>query len=339
MRLKHTRRTLLAGVAAMLCVTTVPAVAQEGLRIAAVVQSLDTEFNVLWADAIQAHPLVADGTVELNVFDGRMDPYNQATQIDTAISQGYDAIIFIPVDINAGNDPVERAEEAGVPVIGSNTLISETDLYTSYIASNDVDAGHILARSVAERIGGEGEVFVIEGMIGQSAQVQRGQGIAEELENHPGITVSETQTANWSRAEALSLVENWLISHGGEVDGIIAHNDEMALGAMEAVRAYGIDPATMPIAGVDGITDALLAAKRGEVMSTLQDANAQAQGAMDLAIAAAMGDQAGSYTPKADVWTVNGGALEWSGTEQQHYTVPWVPVTAENVDDLLELRG
>jgi ABC-type sugar transport system substrate-binding protein len=331
-----TRRALLTGATAMSLVAVASlAEAQEGLRIAAVVQSLDTEFNVLWADAAQAHPLVQDGTVELTILDGQMDPYNQASQIDTAISQDYDAIIFIPVDIDAGNDPVKRAEEAGVPVIGSNTLISDTSLYTSFIASDDVEAGRILASSVIDRIGDEGTVFVIEGMIGQSAQVQRLEGIQSVLAEHPGITVAEQQTANWSRAEALSLVENWLTSHSGEVDGIIAENDEMAIGALEAARAYGIDVTKFPIAGVDGITDALLGVQRGELMSTLQDADALAQGAIDLAIVAA---GQSDYQPRAAVWDVNGGPLEWKGVETQQYTVPWVPVTSENVEDLLALR-
>ena len=330
-----TKRVLLAGTAA-LSLLAGAARAQDDLRIAAVVQSLDTEFNVLWADAAQAHPLVVDGTVELTILDGQMDPYNQASQIDTAISQDFDAIIFIPVDIDAGNDPVKRAMDAGVPVIGSNTLISDTSLYTSFIASNDVEAGRILAESVIDRVGEEGSVFIIEGMIGQSAQVQRLEGIQAALAEHPGITVLEQQTANWSRADALSLTENWLTSHGGEVGGIIAQNDEMAIGALEAVRAYGIDPTTLPIAGVDGITDALTGVQRGELMSTLQDANALAHGAIDLAIVAA---GQSDYQPRAAVWTVNGGALEWNGVETQQYTVPWVPVTPENVEDLLALRA
>ncbi|RUT31376.1 sugar ABC transporter substrate-binding protein [Arsenicitalea aurantiaca] len=310
------------------------AAAQEA-RIAAVVQSLDTEFNVLWADAANRHPLVEDGTIALTVLDGRMDALQQSNQFDTAIAEGYDAIIFVPVDINAGNDPVQRAMEAGIPVIGSNTLISDTDLYESYISSNDVEAGRILAESVIEKMGGSGNVVIVEGMIGQSAQVQRLEGIEEALAANPDVTVLEQRTANWSRAEALSLVENWLISRGGEINGIIAQNDEMAIGALEAVKAAGLDPAEVPVAGVDGVTDALLAVQRGEMMSTLQDADAQAQGAIDLAMAAIEGE---GYEPRAAVWDVNGGEMAWDGGQSQQYSVPWVPVTADNVEDLLAMR-
>ena len=334
MAMSVNRRIVLAAILGVSALAANAAQAAD-LRVAAIVQSLDTEFNVLWANAAERHPLVQDGTIELTILDGRMDPFNQSNQFDTAINEGYDAIIFIPVDINAGNDPVARAMEAGVPVIGSNTLISDTDLYQSYISSNDVVAGEMLARSVIERLDGEGNVVIVEGMIGQSAQVQRLEGIQKVLAEYPGINVVETRTANWSRAEALTLVENWLISNGGDIQGVIAENDEMAIGALEAVKAYGLDPANVPVAGVDGITDALLAVQRGEMMSTLQDANALAQGAIDLAAAAAQGD---SYEPRAEIWDVNGGSLEWGDGTEQQYSVPWVPVTADNVDELLALR-
>jgi ABC-type sugar transport system substrate-binding protein len=304
-------------------------------RIAAIVQSLNTEYNVLWANAAQAHPAVKDGTAKLTILDGRLDAFTQSSLFDTAITEKYDAIIFIPVDINAGNDPVQRAIAAGIPVFGSNTLITNTNLYKSYINSNDVEAGQILAESVIDKMGGKGNVVIIEGMIGQSAQVQRLQGIQKTLAAHPDVKVLEMKTANWTRAESMALTEDWLTAHPGQINGIIAENDEEALGALEAVKGRGLDPTKLPIAGVDGITDALLAVKRGEMMSTLQDADAQAKGAIDLALRAIIG---ASYKPRAAVWDVNGGKLAWNDGSTQHYYVPWVPVTAANVDSLLAMR-
>jgi ABC-type sugar transport system substrate-binding protein len=332
-----TRRGALTALAAagMAAVGFSTNAAAEPKRIAAVVQSLDTEYNVLWANAANAHPALKDGTATLTIFDGRMDALNQSNQFDTAITEKYDAIIFIPVDIDAGVDPVRRAKEAGVTIIGSNTLVNDTSLYDSYISSNDVEAGKILAESVIQKMGGKGNVVVIEGMIGQSAQVQRLQGIEETLKKYPDVKVLDQKTANWSRAEALTLMENWLNAYSGQINGVIGQNDEMAIGALEAIKAAGLDPATVPVAGVDGVTDALLAAKRGEMMSTLQDADAQAQGAIDLALVRAVGE---SYKPRAAVWAVNGGQLAWDGGMNQHYSVPWVPVTAENVDALLAMR-
>ena len=233
------------------------------------------------------------------VFDGRMDALTQANQFDTIITQRFDAIIFIPVDVSAGIGPATQAKAAGIPVIGSNTLLADRSLYISYIGSESVTSGEYVAHGVIDRLGGKGNVVVLEGLIGQSAQIERRQGINKALAESPNIKVLETKSANWSRAEAQSLMENWLTSHGSAINGVISHNDEMALGAIEAMKARGINFATHPVGGVDGLTDALEAVKRGEMFTTLQDANAQAQGSIDLALKVLIGK---AYQPMSDIW-------------------------------------
>lgn len=331
-----TRRSLMgaaAGIALAAGILPAASAQAEPLRIAAIVQSLNTEYNVLWADAAQAHPALGDGTATLTILDGRQDMLTQSNLFDTAITEKYDAIIFIPVDIDAGNEPIERAKAAGIPVFGSNTMVSRPELYDAYINSDDVEAGEILARSVIDKAGPEAKIVILEGMLGQSAQVQRLQGIQNVLKEFPGVTVLEQNTANWSRAEAITLMENFLTAHGSEIQGVLGENDEIAVGAIEALRNQGIDPRTVPVAGVDGIKDALEAVKRGEqLVSILQDANGQAQGAIDLALAKLLG---ADYQPRAAVWDVNGGTLAWNGGKDQHYYVPWLAVTAANVDSIL----
>ena len=333
--MKMTRRSLF-GAAAGLCLATgfsSSAAHAEALKIAAIVQSLNTEYNVLWADAAKAHPALSDGTATLTILDGRQDVLTQSNLFDTAITEKYDAIVFIPVDIDAGNEPIERAKAAGIPVFGSNTVVSNTALYDAYINSNDVEAGELLAKAVIDKAGPDAKIVILEGMLGQSAQVQRLEGIQKALKDNPGVTVLEQNTANWSRAEAITLMENVLTAHGKDVQGVLAENDEMAVGAIEGIRNHGLDPKSVPVAGVDGIKDALEAVKRGEQqMSILQDASGQAQGAIDLALSKLAGE---SYKPRAAVWDVNGGKLAWNGGKEQHYYVPWLAVTAENVDAVL----
>ncbi len=185
-----------------------------------------------------------------------------------------------------------------------------------------------------DAIGCTGNVVIIEGPLGQSAQTQRLEGNEKALAECPDVVVLEQQTANWSRAEAQTLMENWLTSHAGEIDGIIGQNDEMALGAIEAIKAAGLDVSDFSIAGIDGVTDALNAVKAGEMSSILQDARAQAQGALDVAIAAATD---GAYEPQSDIWTLY-PQMGWEGGEGTYYDVPWTPVTADNVDNLLAQR-
>ena len=129
-------------------------------------------------------------------------------------------------------------------------------------------------------------------------------------------------------------MENWLTANPGVIDGVIGQNDEMALGAIEAIKAADLNVEDFAIAGIDGITDALLAVKAGDMASILQDARAQAQGALDLAISYA---KDGDYEPQSDIW-VTYTDMPWNGGTDAEYSVPWTPVTTENVDALLELR-
>ena len=304
-------------------------------RIAVPLQGLTAQFMQLWVRGAQAHPAIRNGLAALTVFDGRMDALTQTNQFDTVITQRYDAIIFIPVDIEAGVGPAATARTAGIPVIGSNTLVADRSLYRCYIGSDAVVSGKDVARAVIGRMGGKGKVVILEGPIGHSAQIERRQGINGVLAQSPNVKVLETKSANWSRAEALALMENWLTAHGREIQGVISQNDEMALGAIEAIKARGIDLATLPVGGIDGLTDALEAVKRGEMSTTLQDANAQAQGSIDLALRTLIGP---SYQPMSAIWNQYPGQLDWGDGIQTQYMVPWTPVTLENVDRLLRLR-
>lgn len=301
-------------------------------KIGAAVYGLNAEFMQIWAAALENHLAVKEGKVEVTVFDGRYDALVQQEQFETMITQGYDAIIFVPIDIEAGATAVQLAADAGIPVFGSNTRVN-SDLLTAYVGSDDVQSGYMEAKYVLDQIGCTGNVVIIEGPIGQSAQIQRLEGNQKALAECPDVKVVEQQTANWSRAEAQTLMENWLTAHPGEIAGIIGQNDEMALGAIEAVKAAGLNVSDFAIAGIDGVTDALLAVKAGDMASILQDGAAQAQGALDLAIKAVQPD----YEPMSPIWEAYTD-MPWNGGADAEYSVPWTPVTLDNVDALLELR-
>jgi putative xylitol transport system substrate-binding protein len=299
-------------------------------KIGAAVYGLKAEYMRLWVNALQRHPDVQSGLVSITVFDGQYDASVQQSQFETMVTQGYDAILFVPIDINAGAAAVSTAAVAGIPVIGSNTRVN-SDKLTSYIGSNDMLSGNMEAEAVAKAIGGKGNVVIIEGPIGQSAQIERRKGNLEALAKYPKVKVLEMKTANWSRAEALSLMENWLNAYPSKINGIIGQNDEMALGAIQAVKQAGLDVKKFPTAGIDGVTDAMLAVKNNEMVSILQDATGQAQGALDIALRKIIGE---SYVPKAAFWK----SVDWGKTLQTQYNVPWVPITLKNVDTLLAER-
>ncbi len=308
--------------------------AEKSYKIGAAVYGLKAEYMRLWTTALERHPAVASGLANITVFDGNYDASVQQSQFETMVTQGFDAIIFVPIDIEAGAAAVELAASEGIPVIGSNTRVN-SDKLTSYIGSDDVQSGAMEADAVLKKIDYKGNVVIIEGPIGQSAQIERRKGNLQIVEQYPDVKVLEMKTANWSRAEAMALMENWLSAHPGQIHGIIGQNDEMALGAIQALKAAGLDPKEYGIAGIDGVTDAMLAVKAGETVSILQDAKAQAQGALDLALRALIGDE---YKPQADCWTQYADGMPWGDKLEPIYNVPWTPITLENVDALLEER-
>lgn len=326
-------KKLMIALASATALLASPALAQEKLKIGAAPYGLNAEFMQIWSAALEEHPAVKSGEVELTVFDGRYDALVQQEQFNTMITQQFNAIIFVPIDIEAGATAVQAAHDAGIPVIGSNTRVN-SDLLTAYVGSDDTVSGYMEAKTVLEKIGCKGNVVIIEGPIGQSAQISRLEGNKKALAECPDVKVLEQQTANWSRAEAQTLMENWLTAHKGQINGVIGQNDEMALGAIEAIKSAGLNVNDFAIAGIDGVTDALTAVKEGTMTSILQDARAQAQGALDLAIFQAT---KGAYKPQSDIWAQYPD-MPFNDGKDKEYNVPWTPVTSQNVDKLLEAR-
>src|SRR5699024_189410 len=158
-----------------------------------------------------------------------------------------------------------------------------TDKLTSYVGSQDVSAGEEIMQYMIDYMESEEfNIVVLEGPMGQSAQLQRWEGINNVLADYEGIEILAYDTANWSRSEAMTLMETWLTTYGDEIDAVVAENDEMALGARQAIEAEGYD---IPCIGIDGITDAVTAIQNGGMIaSDFQDAEGQISGAIDAAV-------------------------------------------------------
>ena len=133
-----------------------PAMAQDKkLKIGATTYGLNAEFMQIWSAALKQHPAVKSGDVELTVFDGRYDALVQQEQFNTMITQKFDAIIFVPIDVEAGAAAVQAAHDAGIPVVGSNARVN-SDLLTSYVGSNDAMSGEMEAKAVLDKMGCKG---------------------------------------------------------------------------------------------------------------------------------------------------------------------------------------
>lgn len=200
---------------------------------------------------------------------------NQASQIDTLVNQEVDAIIIVPAQADSLRPQLQAANDAGIPVLTVNTTLDFTDLITSSVLPDDVAAGEQEMRQMAEALGGEGNIVVLQGPLGSSPEINRTQGIMNVLEEYPNIEVLAMDTSNWARDQATNLMANWITSFGDAIDGVVAENDDMALGAIQAMKEAGIDP-LLPVVGIDGIEDGIRAVQAGEMIgSSLQHGRVQ----------------------------------------------------------------
>jgi len=220
--------------------------------------------------------------VRLIVNDAQRSAARQVQQIENFVAQKVHAVILNPCEVEASAPAVDRALAAGIPVVNVN---SETrSAPTAFVGSRDEESARIAMDYIARRLGGKGGVVMMHGFMGQAAQIKRDRGAREVLAKQPGMRLLAEQTAEWSRAKALSLMENWMQAHGERIGAVFAQNDEMAMGALlalERAKAKG----KVVVVGVDAIADALQAVKDGRLDATVfQDAAGQGRGAVETAV-------------------------------------------------------
>ncbi len=241
-----------------------------------------------------------EGGIKVQIEDAQNDVAKQLDQINNFIASGVSAIIVNPVDTSATQAMSDAAAAAGVPLVYVNRQPINLDTLPdnqAFVASNEVDSGTLETIALCDNWAGEGKtevnVYVLQGELSNQAAVQRTQDIYDVIDAGKckvKVNVIDQQTANWSRDQAQNLMTNWL-STGAAFDGVIANNDEMAIGAIQAMKAAGIDMATVQVGGVDATQDALAAMQAGDLdVTVFQNAAAQGSGALDAAQKLAAGE-------------------------------------------------
>ncbi len=190
----------------------------------------------------------------------------QAQLVDEAIAKGVDSVVMTPVDSKAIIPVVARLKEANIPIINLNTRIADDTLYETFVGLENINQGYDTAKALFDGMGGKGKIFIIEGSTGAQTSIDRVKGVEKALTEYPEIEVIAQQSANYNRAEALNVVQNLLQAHP-DVDAIFCCNDEMALGAAEAVDAAG-KTGQIKISGQDANDDACEAIREGKIFVT-----------------------------------------------------------------------
>ena len=233
--------------------------------------------------------------VDIQIEDAQNDVGKQLNQIQNFIASGVDAIVVNPVDTDATVAMTNAAADAGVPLVYVNREpINVDDLpdNQAFVASNEVESGTLETFEICKMLGGKGKAVVLMGELSNQAARQRTADIHDvlELEMCNRIEIVEEQSGNWKRTEGADLMTNWL-SAGVEFDAVIANNDEMAIGAIQAMKAAGISMDDVIVGGVDATQDALAAMAAGDLdVTVFQDAAGQGSGAINAALQLARGE-------------------------------------------------
>ncbi|MBF9033076.1 substrate-binding domain-containing protein [Rhodobacterales bacterium HKCCE2091] len=238
--------------------------------------------------------------VDLQIEDAQNDVARQLDQINNFIASGVDAVIVNPVDTSATEAMTAAAQSAGVPLVYVNREPINVDTLPdnqAFVASDERESGTLETIEICDILSEQGtdpaRVYILMGELSNQAAVQRTQDIFDVIEaGNCAVTLEiiDQQTANWSRDEAQDLVTNWL-STGEEFHAVISNNDEMAIGAIQAMTAAGISMDDVVVGGVDATQDALVAMSEGQLdVTVFQDAAGQGAGAVDAALALARGE-------------------------------------------------
>jgi len=260
--------------------------AMADVRIGISIAQVDDVFLAQMRDYMAAHGKQLQG-VTLQFEDAQGDVVRQLNQVLSFTAQGMDAIIVNPVDTAATAKITEDAQKAHIPLVYVNRRPETPQLPVGvgYVGSDEVKAGEMQMRYLADKMGGKGNLAIMLGLLSNDATHNRTRGVKSVLKDYPNIHVVEEQTADWQRSKAMDLMNNWIVS-GKQIDAVAANADEMAIGAAMAIRQAGLQPGKdILVGGSDGGPAGLEAIKKDDLSVTVyQDNKGQAYGSIDLAL-------------------------------------------------------
>lgn len=210
--------------------------------------------------------------VELLFSDGQQQQENQIKAIRTFIAQRVDVIGVSPV-VETGWDSVfQEAKDAGIPIIlvDRRAEVSD-DLYTTYLGSDFIEEGQNAALVMVDLLEGEGKIIELVGTIGSAPAIDRAAGFRQVIQEYPDIQIIASQPGDFTRAKGEESMADMLQLFGDDIDAVYAHNDDMAIGAIGAIEAYGLRPGKdIKIVSIDAIRDAFQMMIDGKLNATVE---------------------------------------------------------------------
>lgn len=283
-------KTLAASSLLVLSLSSTPALAA---KIGVTMSAFDDNFLTVLRNGMGKYA-ESQKDISLQFEDAQGDVGKQLNQIQNFIAQKVDAIIVNAVDTDATPKMTKLASSAGIPLVYVNRMPADKSLpeKVAYVGSNEVDSGTLQMKEVCKLMGGKGNILVMMGDLANQAARQRTQDIEDVIKTPEcsGIKILDKRTAKWQRTEGNDLMTNW-ISSGMKFEAVVSNNDEMALGAIQALKASKMLDKTI-VAGIDATQDALASMKAGELKVTVfQNAAGQGQGAVDTAMKIIKGEK------------------------------------------------
>jgi simple sugar transport system substrate-binding protein len=210
--------------------------------------------------------------IDLRFADGQSKPENQIRAMRNFVAQHVDAIVLAPL-IETGWDPVlMEAKAAHIPVIIMDRKVQTSDdsLYACFVGSDFAEEGRLVAEWLAKNVG-KGRIIELQGEPGSAAANERRKAFADAIAKHPEFSIIDSQTGNFRRAEGKTVMEAMLKKHGHDFEILYSHNDDMALGAIQAIEEAGLKPGVdIKVVTIDAIKEALEAIKAGKINCSVE---------------------------------------------------------------------
>ena len=211
--------------------------------------------------------------ITLKFSDAQQKQENQIQALRAFVAQGVDAIILAPT-VETGWEPVLReVKEAGIPVVlvDRGIEVSDESLYTTLIASDFVEEGKMAAEWLAKKTNGKASIVQLEGTPGSAPAIDRKKGFEEGIAKYPEMKIIASQSGNFERAKGKEVMEALLKAYPNQITAVYGHNDDMAIGAIQAIKEAGLKPGQdIIIVSIDGIKDAFKAMVDGELNCTVE---------------------------------------------------------------------